>query len=96
MNKLELDAILAECRFRDWTFALVPIGDGYFVRVRDVQEYLSPSMNGAQVLERVWRAVQTAVEHEARDLFTYRGTPIYALPVPGTVTSRFAPPVSDG
>jgi hypothetical protein len=93
MSTLELQAILNACTFRDWRFELIPIGDGHFVRVAFLAPdaktsqmvmqygrkwYLSPYMIASEVVQTVWKAVLTALEHEAREAFTYRDAPVFS------------------
>lgn len=83
-----LDYIVREIRFQDWTFRTSPMDDGFCVQVqftapdsatgapqpqRGRKWYVSPHATESEVVLTCLKAVLTALEHEARERFTYRG-----------------------
>lgn len=52
--------------------------------------FLSPHMTRSEVVQTLWKALTTALEHEAREAFTYRGETIFDphLDVDGLVAFR--------
>lgn len=44
--------------------------------------FLSPHMTESELVGTAMKAVLTAVEHEARESFTYRGRPVYGPHIP--------------
>ena len=93
-DKAEVEAILSEVQFRDWTFHVGADqhGDAWLqVRFIDADSTdvhrtflqqcrkwrLSPHMTKSEVVQTAFLAVLTAVEHEAREHFKYRGHAIF-------------------
>jgi N-acetylglucosamine kinase-like BadF-type ATPase len=84
---------LAEVRFRDWEFYLGDDGASLWLQVRfrapcnvaggaprlvhGRKWRLSGFMTPSEVVQTALKAVLTAVEHEAREQFTYKGAAIF-------------------
>jgi hypothetical protein len=93
MNFQEIQAALDQVTFRDWVFHLGGgFGGPAFLQVRfwalDAATKepalqsgrkwpLSPHMTKSEIVQTALKAVLTALEHEAREDFTYRGKPIF-------------------
>ena len=84
----EVRAVLAKISFGDWRFRLAKKGGGWTLQVefdapdsdtrcvsaqRGRKFYVSPYMSESEIVEAAWLAVIRAVEHEARERFTYEG-----------------------
>lgn len=83
---LTIDEILGRIRFRDWWFRVLPIGDGFSLQVCFVAAgaaqhgrkwYVSSHATDGEVVQTALKSVLTALEHEAREDFTYRGRAIF-------------------
>jgi hypothetical protein len=88
----QIRASVAECQFQGWRF-LVSIDDtrpilqvesdgvcaetGQALTWRGRKWFLSFHMTRSEVVQTAFKAVLTALEHEAREAFTYRGRPIF-------------------
>lgn len=83
---------LADCAFDAWRFHVGRDGDRAFLQVvatepcaetgepiawKSRKWWLSPHMTKSEVVQTALKAVLTAVEHEARERFRYRGKPIF-------------------
>ena len=91
MIPLEVDSILNEITYRDWTFDLIVDATGQksrtFIRVRfnagdegwqtGRKWYISPHMTKSEVVQTALKAVLAAEEHEAREAFRYKGSKIF-------------------
>jgi hypothetical protein len=82
-----LQHLLTRVSFRDWRFAASESGGGFLVQVgfkvgRTRQYgrkwYVSAHAVENEVIQTALMAVLTALEHEAREDFRYRGEAIYA------------------
>lgn len=85
----DVQAILAEVQYKDWTFVAdyAPRATAMYLQPRfraaDGTEWsgrkwlISPHMTRSEVVQTALKAVLTAEEHEARELFTYRGRAIF-------------------
>jgi hypothetical protein len=85
--------ILSSLRYRDWKFNLYGSGENYMylqlsweaadtdTGVKSQQKsrkwLLSAHMTKTEIVNTAWFAVKTAIEHEAREEFFYRGKAIY-------------------
>lgn len=82
MTHAELRAIVADIRFNDWTFHVGQKGDVLYFQVhfydalQQLQHgrkwLLSEHMTASEVVLTAFKAVITALEHEARETFTYK------------------------
>jgi 16S rRNA C967 or C1407 C5-methylase (RsmB/RsmF family) len=93
MTTVDIRALLNEVSFRDWRFAVyqdvdsTPILRVVFdapcttTGVRTVQYgrkwRLSKHMTRTEIVSTAWKAVFSAVEHEAREEFRYRGRAVF-------------------
>lgn len=89
----ELKAVLQDITYKDWTFRIGKMGDGFFLQVqftsnsndeteglelkRGRKWHLSPYMSKSEVVQTAFLAVMTAEEHETRQGFKYREQPIF-------------------
>lgn len=92
MTKSEMEAILADVHYLDWRFRVEERGNVMFLQVQfdepdlvtgTVEEQhgrkwiLSQFMTRSEVVTTAFKAVMTAVEHETREKFRYRGRMIF-------------------
>lgn len=92
MNLSRLAAIVAECRFEGWQFLVASDGERAYLQVqaegacsvtgrtmtwRGRKWWLSQHMTKSEIVQTAFKAVMTAVEHETRESFRYRGQPIF-------------------
>lgn len=92
MDAGEMYEVLQACSYRDWTFFLGHDGDQPWLQVRfmeadlgtggHIQQYgrkwrLSRHMTRSELVQTAFLAVLTAVEHEAREGFRYRGRMVF-------------------
>ena len=93
MNAHETKKILDDVDFLDCVFHLIlKVGHGLFLQVQFVAPcndtgeeklhkgrkwYLSPHATKSEVVQTAFLAALTAVEHEAREAFTYKGAQVY-------------------
>ncbi|NOU27471.1 MAG: hypothetical protein HOO96_06130 [Polyangiaceae bacterium] len=93
MTKDEIQGILALVAFEDWTFFLGQDGERLYLQIRvdsgidnvtgeriawsGRKWMLSPFMCKNEIVETAWKAIQTAVMHETREKFKYRGRTIF-------------------
>lgn len=89
----QINQVLSQVKYQDWTFELTADAPGHwYLRVKfwaycpqrgEPAEWtgrkwlLSEHMTRSEIVQTAWKAVLTAVEHEAREAFTYRGKPIF-------------------
>lgn len=88
----DIRAVLADVEFADWRFNVWeedgrPIlqvafeaedtDTGEWAEQKGRKWFLSPHMTNSEVVSTALKAVLTAMEHEVRELFTYRGRPVY-------------------
>ncbi len=87
-KRAEFRAILNEVTFRDWSFRLEPLGDGFFLQARFTEKnhvtgkeepqggrkwYVSSWSVPNEIVQTALKAVVTAAEHETRENFTVNG-----------------------
>lgn len=92
MTEQELRQIVSELEFRDWKFSVVeeawqpflqvgfsaPCHDTGQIEWQQSRKWrLSYHMTKGEVVQTALLAVLTAVEHETREEFTYRGVPVF-------------------
>jgi hypothetical protein len=93
VNREEIEQVLSQVKFRDWTILLDGvIGQPAYLQVQFwaldaesgeamLQEgrkwRLSVHMTKSEIVQTALKAVLTALEHEAREDFTYKGKPIF-------------------
>ena len=93
LTQAVLDFFVAAIRFQDWAFRTGTLGDGFFLQVVFVAPdrsdatgihewhgrkwYISPYSVESEVVQTALKAVLTALEHEAREQFTYKGIAPY-------------------
>jgi hypothetical protein len=83
---------LAQCSFEGWRFVVALDGSRPYLQVeandkcarsgntitwRGRKWFLSPFMSKSEVVQTALKAVLTALEHEARERFLYRGQPVF-------------------
>ncbi len=80
----DVERILTGVRYSDWTFVTGHMGDGSFLQCafHNGQQhgrkwYVSTYATRSEVVQTAFKAVLTALEHEAREEFTYRGEAIF-------------------
>jgi hypothetical protein len=89
----EIRAIVAECSFEDWQIEVRMDGTRPFLQVhvlngKDAETglpmewtgrkwMLSPHMCKNEIVATAFKAVMTAMEHEVRELFRYKGVAIF-------------------
>lgn len=84
--------ILSQIKYKDWLFVLGGLPDRPYLQVRFLTEcargagyqhqhgrkwMLSPHMTRSEVVATAFKAVITAEEHEARELFKYKGKAVF-------------------
>jgi hypothetical protein len=85
--------IVGECEFGAWNFHIGYDDTRPFLQVKATTShntkpgeslswhgrkwFLSPHMTKSEVVQTAFKAVITAVEHEVREQFKYRGVPIF-------------------
>lgn len=92
MDLRETQLALRDVQFRDWEFEAVQEGEHVFLRVAFVavdhnswrekrhvgrKWRLSLHMTKSEVVQTALKAVLTAIEHEAREEFLYRGAAVF-------------------
>ena len=92
MSEQEIRETVSAACYRDWQFHVGSMGDGFFLQVRFLADdadtgqprwqhgrkwYLSRHSVGDEVVKTAWLAVLTALEHEAREAFRYRGETVF-------------------
>ena len=84
----QLEALLADVRYGPWLFRAGVMGDGFFLQAaefvvsdgtiqRGRKWYVSRFSTDGEVIQTALKAVLTALEHEARESFTYKGHAIF-------------------
>lgn len=83
----EVREILARVQFDDWSFNVLPTNDALYLQVafedrggvlqKGRKWYISPHSTEGEIVQTALKAVLTALEHEAREKFLYRGKPIF-------------------
>ncbi len=92
MNIHEIRKVLADVSFRDWRFIVETDKAGPFLVIefdepcnvtgqpavqRSRKWKLSPHMTRSEIVQTALKALLTALEHEAREQFLYKGQPIF-------------------
>ncbi len=92
MTLEELKAIVSKISYRDWEFRVLTKGDGFLLQVRFMAPdsitgepalqscrkwYISSFATKNEVVGTAYKAIETAVIHEAREEFKYRGRAIF-------------------
>lgn len=86
MDLTTLKLVLSALDYRGWAFVAGAMGEGLYLRVEFVDDgiqtgrkwYISTHATRSEVVQTALFAVLTALEHEAREAFTYRGVAIFA------------------
>ena len=94
----EMREVLTRVRYLDWAFVVKLDGDRPYLQVQFMASdtrygggpthqtgrkwFLSPHMTESELVGTAFKAVITAVEHEARENFKYKGRPIYGPHIP--------------
>lgn len=82
----QIERILSDVKFHDYTFDVIDGPSGLYLQLRfkvDGKEWkgrkwqLSTHMTRSEIVQTALKAVLTAVEHEAREKFLYRGRAIF-------------------
>lgn len=92
MTLAEIRAALAECSYPGFRFNLITKGDVILLQVecpggrcnvsgnpapwKGRKWYVSPHMTRSEIVQTAFKAVLTALEHEARESFKFRGVPV--------------------
>lgn len=98
MTVVDLATILREIHFHGWSFKFGVMGEGMYMQVQflapdnDTKElhqvqsgrkwYISHFSTKEEVVQTCLKAVLTAVEHEAREHFTYKGVALFQPHMP--------------
>jgi len=84
--------VIREVQFQDWAFRTGPMDQGFFLQATFdaigngdsiVSEqhgrkwYISAHATESEVVQTALKAVLTALEHEARESFTYKGVALF-------------------
>ena len=93
LTQHDVYTVIRACSFRDWSFHVGGMGDGFYLQLRfnsrsaapphDLAEqsgrkwYISPHSTVSEIVHTVLKAILTAVEHEAREEFTFDGEAIF-------------------
>lgn len=92
MTRGQVEAVLRLCRFNDWQFVVGGEGNRLYLQVRcdgkcnvtgkdmpwsSRKWWLSAHMTKSEIVQTAFKAVLTAVEHEAREQFLYCGQSIF-------------------
>ena len=85
-----IEDIVKDVQFRDWMFRTDVLGNGFTLQVQFVvpgptmdtiqsgrKWYVSRFSTDGEVVQTALKAVLTALEHEAREVFTYKGHAIF-------------------
>jgi hypothetical protein len=84
----EIREIIEQVSYKDWRFHVMPYGAGYVLQLRfcgagaaDEQRsrkwILSSFACRSEIVQTALKAVLAAEEHEARELFRYKGRPVF-------------------
>lgn len=86
MNRSELDAIINDITYKDWSIYVDEKNTNWYLYVAfladgDIQKgrkwYVSPHSTRSEVVQTALLAILTAEEHEARETFRYKGAKIF-------------------
>jgi hypothetical protein len=92
MNKEEIEQILDNISYKDWTFAVIEKGEHLFLQAVWLEQdsytkvylsqasrkwYLSPFMTVSEIVQTVFLLVKTVEEHEMREGFKYKDQRIF-------------------
>jgi hypothetical protein len=92
MTHAEIEQVLSQIAYKDWQFYLGEARGVLFLQIRFISPdsatreialqsgrkwLLSPFMTPSEVVQTALKAVLTAVEHEARERFLYRGVAVF-------------------
>jgi len=92
MTSSQVLGIIAKLKYRDWGFYVGVMGDGFYLQIRfdapDSQTgkvetqhcrkwYISTWMTETEIVDTAYKAIETAVIHEMKEEFTYKGHMIY-------------------
>lgn len=87
-----LEALVADCQFKDWNITLNWDGDKPYVQVKFLEKdeftgktemqhcrkhYISMHSCDTEVIDTVFLAVDRAMDHEVKESFKFRGRRIY-------------------
>lgn len=87
-----LQTLLSDVKFREWDFHVYETGDRFYLQLSFIADdcddgipvilktrkwLLSSHMTNSEVIQTALKAVLTALEHEAREQFTYKGRQIF-------------------
>lgn len=85
-NQKALTTVIRQVAYKDWTFRILPKGDGFLLQTRFVASgelqscrkwYISSHSTQSEVVQTAFKAVLSAEEHEVRELFKYKGQSIF-------------------
>jgi hypothetical protein len=89
---MRLQDVIDRCAYPGFRYLIEPNGNRFVLRVEfaanDVATgvptvwkgrkwTLSPHMTDGEIVQTAWLATMTAIEHEARERFTYRGVSVF-------------------
>jgi hypothetical protein len=93
MNLIELGEIIAHIKFRDWRFEIFvhppmvgKVANYHSIRTRFLADgtwqngrkwVISNHMTKSEVVQTAFKAILTAMEHEIREEFSYKGEAIF-------------------
>lgn len=86
MDLPTLNLVLSAIEYQGWAFMTETMGEGLYLQVKFFDNgiqtgrkwYISTHATRSEVVQTALFAVLTALEHEAREAFTYRGVAIFA------------------
>lgn len=88
-----IEAILSQIQYKDWDFEVGASGSTIWIQTSFVAKsvktgvpcvqlcrrwLIEPGMSAAEIVRTALKAVLTAEEHEARELFRYRGEALHS------------------
>lgn len=93
MRLSEIEDLLEKVKFQDWEFYLGTRGMELYLQVKfdapctveggqpqkqhGRKWFISEHMTKSEIVQTAFKAVITALEHEAREMFTYRDRPVF-------------------
>jgi hypothetical protein len=92
LTRDNIEAIVADCTFNDWTFRVGESDGALFVqvlfrdkdRITGIEEWqhcrkwmISKHSTKSEVVRTAFKAVEAAVIHEAQEAFKYKGCRVY-------------------
>ncbi len=92
MERIEIENILKEIKFKNWNFYLGDKGDDFYLQVKfedfDIHSnklemqhgrkwYISKFMISDEIVRTAFMAVMVATEHEIRETFLYKNQNIF-------------------